>query len=68
MQLTSICDVELRYTSLGSVFVTSFTFRTADSRYAWLNSAFAILEGVLDNVAVNGLARGKAYVCEATVL
>ena len=58
----------LRESDKARVFVTSFTFRTADSRYVWLNAAFAILEGVLDNVAVNGVARGRAYVCEATVL
>jgi hypothetical protein len=49
------------------VFVTSFTFRTGDERYAWLNTSFAVLEGVLRSVALGGEATGRAYVCEATV-
>ena len=49
------------------VFVTTFTFRTADSRYSWLNTTFGVLEGVLDSVGVGGVARGRAYGCEATV-
>jgi hypothetical protein len=36
------------------VFVTSLTFRTADSRYAWLNTVFGVLEGVLDTVVTGG--------------
>jgi len=58
----------LRETDKARVFVTSFTFRTSDQRYAWLNSAFGLLEGVLDNVAVGGTARGQVHLCEVTLL
>jgi hypothetical protein len=57
----------LRESDKARVFVTSLTFRTSDSRYTWLNSAFSVLEGILDNVAINGVARGRAYLCEATL-
>jgi hypothetical protein len=57
----------LRESDKARVFVTTFTFRTADSRYSWLNTTFGVLEGVLDSVGVGGVARGRAYGCEATV-
>jgi hypothetical protein len=53
---------QLRATDQARVFATSFTFRTGDPRYAWLNSTFAVLEGVLDSITVGGVARGSAYV------
>lgn len=49
------------------VFITSFTFRTGDARYQWLNTTFAVLEGVLESVAAGSVARGRAHRCEATV-
>ncbi len=42
-------------------------FRTGDERYAWLNTLFAVLEGVLDRVGVGGTARGRLYECRATL-
>ncbi len=57
----------LRETDQARVFVTSLTFRTGDPRYTWLNTVFAVLEGVLDVVAVGGVARGRAYRCEPTI-
>ena len=56
----------LRQADQARVFATSFTFRTGDERYHWLNGTFAVLEGVLDSVSVGGMARGRAYVCEVT--
>ncbi len=49
------------------VAVMALTFRTGDDRYRWLNTVFAILEGVLDTVGVGGVARGAAYHCQPTV-
>ena len=57
----------LRQADGARVFVTSMRFRTGDERYAWLNSVFAVLEGVLDNVQVGGRARGRLLECHATV-
>jgi hypothetical protein len=57
----------LRPEDSARVFVTSFTFRTGDARYQWLNTTFAVLEGVLDTVGVGSIARGRAYRCDATV-
>lgn len=58
---------QLRESDQARVFVTSLLVRTGDARYAWLNSLYCLLEGVLDAVTVGGVARGRAYVCEATV-
>ena len=49
------------------VFVTAFRFRTGDERYAWLNTLFAVLEGVLDSVGVGGVARGQLFEWRATL-
>jgi hypothetical protein len=57
----------LREADNARVFVTSFRCRTGDERYAWLNTTFAILEGVLDKVAVGGVARGRLHACSATI-
>ena len=57
----------LRAQDGARVFVTSLAFRTGDTRYAWLNTVFGMLEGVLDAVAVGGTARGRAYRCEPTI-
>jgi hypothetical protein len=57
----------LRIEDGARVFVTSCRFRTGDERYAWLNTQFAILEGVLDSVGVGGVARGQLFECHATM-
>lgn len=57
----------LRPADQARVFVTSLTFRTGDARYAWLNTVFGLLEGVLGSVSVGGVARGRAYHCEPTI-
>ena len=57
----------LRQSDKARVFVTTLTFRTADARHIWLNTVFAVVEGALDKVAVDGLARGRAHICEATL-
>jgi hypothetical protein len=57
----------LRPSDNARVFVTSLTFRTGDARYSWLNTLFAVLEGVLDTVSAGGAATGRAYECQATV-
>lgn len=57
----------LRREDDARVFVTAFRFRTGSERYAWLNTTFGLLEGVLDSVAVGGSARGRLYACHATV-
>jgi hypothetical protein len=56
----------LRPSDNARVFTTSFTFRTGDERYQWLNTTFAVLEGVLHSVAVGAFARGRAYRCQPT--
>jgi hypothetical protein len=58
----------LRSSDHARVFATSFTFRTADERYTWLNTSFAVLEGVLDRVGEGGVARGRAYLCDVTLV
>jgi hypothetical protein len=57
----------LRESDSARVFVTTFRFRTGDERYAWLNTVFGALEGVLDSVGVGGTARGRLFECRATV-
>src|SRR4051812_22661485 len=57
----------LRPEDSARVFVTTCRVRTGDSRYAWLNTAFLLLEGVLDSVCVGGVARGELFECHATV-
>lgn len=57
----------LRESDGARVFVTTFRFRTGDERYAWLNTVFGALEGVLDSVGVGGKARGQLYECRATL-
>lgn len=57
----------LRPADGARVFVTTFRFRTGDERYAWLNTAFAVLEGVLDSVGVGGRARGRVHECRPTL-
>ena len=57
----------LRPADQARVFVTSVTFRTGDPRYAWLNTVFGLLEGVLGSVSVGGLAQGRIYRCDPTI-
>jgi hypothetical protein len=57
----------LREADRARVFVTSVRFRTGDERYAWWNTAIAVLEGILDAVQVGGRARGQLLECRATV-
>lgn len=57
----------LRAEDQARVFVTTFRFRTGDERYAWLNTTFGVLEGVLDTVGVGGRARGRLYGCTPTL-
>jgi Protein of unknown function (DUF3237) len=57
----------LRESDHARVFVTTLRFRTGDGRYDWLNTVFGLLEGVLDSVAVGGLARARAYRCDPTI-
>lgn len=57
----------LRESDQARVFVTSFRFQTGNQRYAWLNTTYAILEGVLGAVAVGGMAHGRLYVCIPTI-
>lgn len=63
------CDglATLRHADQARVFITSVRFRTGDQRYAWMNTIFCVLEGVLDSVAVGGLARGRLHECRPTV-
>jgi hypothetical protein len=49
------------------VFITTCRFRTGDERYGWLNTLFAVVEGVLDSVGVGGVARGQLFACHATL-
>jgi hypothetical protein len=57
----------LRESDSARVFVTTFRLRTGDERYAWLNTVFGVLEGVLDSVGVGGEARGHLFECRASV-
>jgi hypothetical protein len=57
----------LREEDQARVFVTSVQLRTGDERYAWTNTVFGLLEGVLDSVGVGGTARGRLLECRATV-
>lgn len=57
----------LRQTDSARVFTTTFRCRTGALNYAWLNTLFGILEGVLDSVGVGGVARGRVYACQPTL-
>jgi hypothetical protein len=63
------CDgiATLRPEDGARMFLTTCRFRTGDERYAWLNTVFGVLEGVLDSVGVGGVARGSLLECRATV-
>lgn len=57
----------LRAEDQARVFVTTFRFRTRDEQYAWLNTTFGVLEGMLDTVGVGGRAHGRLYACRPTL-
>jgi hypothetical protein len=57
----------LRPEDSARVFITTCRFRTGDERYGWMNTLFAVLEGVLDSVGVGGVARGRLFACHATL-
>ncbi len=57
----------LRQADNARVFVTTFRCRTGEERYAWLNTMFAVLEGVLERVAVGAVAHGRVHICSPTV-
>ena len=57
----------LRPSDNARVFATALTLRTGDPRYAWLNTFLGVVEGVLDTVAVGGVARIRAYRCAPTL-
>jgi hypothetical protein len=57
----------LRQSDEARVFTTTFRFRTGAQEHAWLNTVFAVLEGILDSVGVGGVARGRLYACQPTV-
>jgi hypothetical protein len=52
----------------GARMVTAaITFRTGDPRYTWLNTVFAVTEGILDTVSSGGVVRHRVYHCEPTI-
>jgi len=57
----------LRSEDQARVFVTSFRFRTGESRYEWLNTVFGVLEGVLDVSPGGGTARCRLFECRPTL-
>jgi hypothetical protein len=57
----------LRESDGARVFTTGCRFRAGDARYAWLNTTYGLLEGVLGTVSVGGTARGRIYECRPTI-
>jgi hypothetical protein len=55
----------LRQEDSARVFLTMCRFRTGDDRYDWLNTLFAVLEGILDTGT--GVAHGELFECNATL-
>lgn len=56
----------LRAADNARVFRTTFRSRTGDQRYGWLNTFFGVVDGVLDQIAVGGHARGEIFECAST--
>jgi hypothetical protein len=54
----------LRPADQARVFTTSVVFRTGDARYAWLNNAFGVQEGVL--LSPESI-RARIHLCENTI-
>ncbi|HVM00112.1 MAG TPA: hypothetical protein VM324_12540 [Egibacteraceae bacterium] len=57
----------LRQSDRARVFTTAVRFRTGTQDYLWLNGVLGVLEGILDTVAVGGIARGRVYACHPTL-
>jgi hypothetical protein len=57
----------LRPADNARVILARCGFRTSQPDLRWLNTAFVVFEGVLDQVAVGGTARGEMHLCQATV-
>jgi hypothetical protein len=55
----------LRTADNARVFTTSLALRCGDERYAWVNTLFGVVEGVLDTTSNRALAR--AFACENTL-
>ena len=55
----------LRPADQARVFTTSLLLRTADARYAWVNTVFGLVEGVLD--AAMDTAQARAFACGNTL-
>lgn len=55
----------LRTSDEARVFTTSLTFRTGETRYAWLNTSLGLIEGVLDTA--DAVARLRAFECRPTI-
>jgi len=53
----------LRSSDNARVFVTTFRCRSGDGRYAWVNTLFGVVDGVLTSVAVGGHATAELYEC-----
>jgi hypothetical protein len=57
----------LRTGDNARVILARCSFRTSQPDLRWLNTAFVLFEGVLDQVAVGGTARGEMHLCQASV-
>lgn len=57
----------LRESDGARVFTTSCRFRVGEPQYAWLNTTFAVVEGVLDAVMIGGSARAYVHECRPTI-
>jgi hypothetical protein len=55
----------LRPADQARIFTTSLLLRSSDPRYAWVNTLFGVVEGVLDNAMDK--AKARAFVCENTL-
>ena len=49
------------------VFVTSLLLRTGDPRYRWVNTVYAVTEGVLESAGVGEVARSVVWECRPSV-
>ena len=55
----------LRPADKARVFTTSLSLRSGEAAYAWVNTVFGVVEGVLDTTA--DTAHARAFICENTV-
>ncbi|MDQ6883605.1 MAG: DUF3237 domain-containing protein [Candidatus Dormibacteraeota bacterium] len=51
----------LRQEDKARVFTTSLSLRSGDARYAWVNTVFGVVEGVLNTTT--DMARARAFAC-----